>query len=356
VVTAICCLFIVNNETDNNQHYITESFVKKRFGQNGFVQRYDIKHNSWKENASPQFVFSGRGYTQLLVKGEEVDNSLEKSFSDLENKLQFILPALDNAATCRSTTIQEELYKDFCFYCAYLFHLSPFAKAKAPADFVMQLDMDLRHHNLTLLRELQFTDNAIAMMLTKHSEGYKFIIKGENYLQLVFRLQFVKNCRYRAMHFRNYTKWTVYNSPVELPISDIALIDIPESKAAQLFILPICPHRVLIGRSECGSPPPFYTTDSILYGNTLPDDAAEHVLEIICLSAIKAIACKNQMDIRGIRQRAKDRKVSFTKISDLDAVLSAGMKTIDIEKDFSLVPVPNEEFVEYVHSFVRLAE
>lgn len=350
---------IVNNELNNNQHYITESFVKKRFGNDdGFVQRYDVLHDTWKTNASPQFVFSGVGYTQFLEEGEPVDNSLETSFSKLENQLQFILPALDEAAEKKTVTLTEDLYKDFCFYCAYLWYLSPFAKAKAPANFVIGLDLALKNGNLNYLRELQIAEDEIQKMQKQHSEGYQFILKGQNYLQYAFRGEFIRHCKDKAAIFRYKTKWTVYNSPIdiELPISDIALVDYPESKKATLFILPISPHRVLIGRLELGSPPPFHTTDTIVYGNNLTTEAAEDVLDIICLSAIKAIVCKNKMDIGAIRERAKRKGIAFTKIKNLDDVLSAGSKVFDRKKEFRLIPVSKDEYVRYVHSFIGPAE
>ena len=345
-----------NNELNNNQHYITESFVKKRFGNDGFVHRYDVQHNSWKNNASPQFIFSGAGYTQFLEEGQPVDNTLEISFSNLENKLQFILPALDEAAEKKTVTISEDLYKDFCFYCAYLWYLSPFAKAKAPANFVIELDLALKHGNLNYLRELQIAEDEIHKMQEQYSAGYQFILKGENYLQYAFRGEFIRHCKDQAAIFRYKTKWTVYNSPIELPISDIALIDYPESKKAQLFILPISPNRVLIGRLELGSPAPYHTTDTVIYGNVLTTESAEDVLDIICLSAIKAIVCKNKLDIRAIRERAKSKSIAFTKIKNLDDVLTAGTKVFDRKKEFRPIPVSKEEYVRYVHSFIGPAE
>jgi hypothetical protein len=139
----------MNNELNNNQHFITRSFIKKRFGNaEGFVLRYDVQHGTWKTNASPKIVFTRYGYTQFLEQGQPVDNSLEDSFANLESKLEFILAALDNAAANESTPIPDELFKDFCFYCAYLSYLSPFAKAKAPVDFVATLDIHLPYDPL----------------------------------------------------------------------------------------------------------------------------------------------------------------------------------------------------------------
>ena len=346
----------MNNKLDTNQHYITESFVKKRFGVNGFIQRYDVKHNSWKNNASPQFTFSGKGYTQFLEKGQDVDNSLEQSFSSLESKLIELLPALDDAAERNSISFPEDQYNTLCFYCAYLWYLSPFLKAAAPVNFVNELDVNLKNNNWDYLRKRGMPEDVIARMKAQYEQGYKFILAGENYLQFVFRDQFIRNCREKATHFRYRTKWTVYNSPIELPISDIALIDMPEPNVAVLYILPIAPNRVLIGRSPLGSPPPYYSTETIVYGDTLSKEAAEEVLEVICYSAVKAIACKNKMDIKAIRERAKNKKVSFHKIANLDEVLTAGLKVFDREKDLSLIPVTPEKFIKYVHSYVLPAQ
>jgi hypothetical protein len=51
---------------NENQHFITESFVKRRFGTNGAIERYDLKWGSWNTKHSPKFVFAGTGYTPLV--------------------------------------------------------------------------------------------------------------------------------------------------------------------------------------------------------------------------------------------------------------------------------------------------
>jgi len=343
----------VNNDLNNNQHYITESFVKKRFGTDGFVKRYDVKWDKWKLNASPQFVFSGKGYTQLLIDGEPVENSLEESFSKLESRLKCILPVLDRAAKNGAAKFNERLYRDFCFYCSYLWHLSPYAKAKATPEYVHQLDIDLKHGNVKHLQDLQVSEANIVMMQKLHADGYKFIIQGQNYMQWVFRTQFVRNTNKQAGIFRHFVQWKVYNSPIELPISDIALVDYPErGNAATLFILPLSPHLVLVGKLEYGTPMPYYSTDTVIHGDTLSPETAEDILDVICLSGIKAIACKNKMDIAAYRERAKQKKIGFTKITDLEAVLSASTKTFNPEKDFRLIQTNTEGFVKFCHSFV----
>jgi hypothetical protein len=337
--------------TDANQHYITESFVKRRFGKNGSIERYDLKWDSWNTKHSPKFVFAGTGYTQLLVDGEPADNTLEKSFGDIENQLQQIYPVLDAAAKQEKLLVDMDIHKNLCLYCAYLYHLSPFSKANSPALYAMSLDLDLQHGNVQHLQELQMAERDISNMQKLHSQGWKFIVTGDNYLQWTFRVQFVRNANYKAKLFFENTKWTVYNSPIELPISDIALIDYPEANKATLFILPIAPQLVLIGRLEHGTPPPTYT-DSVIYGNSLKTESAEDVLDIICFSALRTIVSKNRMDIKAIRERAAKKNIAFTKVMDLESTLLAGKKIFS-PRTFRLLPVKKDEYAKFIHSFVQ---
>ena len=171
-------------------------------------------------------------------------------------------------------------------------------------------------------------------------------------MQLVFRDQFVRKCKEQAARFRFETKWTVYHSPVELAISDIALIEYPGGKEVTLYILPTSPNQVLIGQWSRGSPASYHSKDTIVYGATLTLEQAEYVLDIICASALKAVACRNKMDIRAIRERAKEKGVRFPRISNLGDVLSAGTKEFDKTKAPRLKPVSHDEFSKYVSSFI----
>ena len=287
----------------------------------------------------------------MLVDGEPVDNTLEKSFGSIENQLQFIYPVLDEAAKHDTLPVDAEIFKTLCMYCAYLYHLSPFSKANSPASYVISLDMDLLHGNVKHLQELKMAEQDISTMQKLHSQGWKFIVIGDNFLQWTFRVQFIRNAFYKAKLFLENTKWTIYNSPIELPISDIALVDYQESNKARLFILPIAPQLVLVGRLEYGTPPPTYT-DSILYGKTLTNESAEDILDIICFSALNTIAAKNRMDIKSIRERAAKKKIGFTKVMDLDSTLAAGTKPFN-PNTFRLLPVKEDEYVTFIHSFVQ---
>ena len=335
---------------DRNEHFISESFVKNRFGINGFVQLFHVEWNKWKPKAaSPQFVFSQRGYTQFLAEGEPVDHTLEESFGKVESKLHDVFPVLDNAAESETTMVPEPIYDTLCWYCAHLWHLSPFAKAKAPANFVMQLNMDLKHGNLRPLQEFGVTAWDTCQILAMHMNGHRFILYGDDFHQWAFRVQCVKGIADRFMMFKHNVKWTVYNSPIELPISDVALIDMPESKEVHSFILPISPNKVLIGRILNGKQTPH--NETIIYGGTLTREEAEKTVEIICLSAFKSVACRNKMDVAGIRKRAKENGVKFARIKDLKAVWEAGTKVFRFKK-YLITPVSKEKYIEFIHSFI----
>ena len=317
-----------------------------------FVQRYDVNYDCWKTDASPKSIFSATGYTQFLEQGQPLDDSLETTFKGLEDQLQFVWPALDDAALWAETRFPEAVYHTLCFYCAYLWYLSPFAKAKAPAEFVRELDLNLQNGNWEYLRQRGIPEDEIQREKAEYEKGYKFVLEGENYLQLVFRDQFVRKCKEQAARFRFETKWTVYHSPVELAISDIALIEYPGGKEVTLYILPTSPNQVLIGQWSRGSPASYHSKDTIVYGATLTLEQAEYVLDIICASALKAVACRNKMDIRAIRERAKEKGVRFPRISNLGDVLSAGTKEFDKTKAPRLKPVSHDEFSKYVSSFI----
>jgi hypothetical protein len=336
---------------NNNQHYVTQSFVKKRFGKNGFVWRYDLINKSWKPNASPQFIFSYDGYTQFLVVGEPLDDSLEIEFQKVEGKLDSIYPIWDKAAENEAMFVCNDTFKDHCFYCAFLWSLSPFAKAKAPANLVMEIDFFLTHGHLAYLKELNLSEQEIQWMQKLHSEGQKFILNGENYLQYVFRQQFIRHCKKTVAMFRYNTEWTVYNSPIELPISDIPIIDYSESRDVTAYVMPVSNNRVLVGRLHHTCP---YLTYPILYGGTLPADIAQNVQDLICLSALKTIVCTHKIDVEQCRNRAKSQNVRFAKVADssLATILNAGQIPFDRSKPFRFIPVTKEKYNDYIAQYV----
>lgn len=125
------------SERHQNQHYVSRVLLK-RFTDAGHLQRFNMQEKKWRR-ISPKKVFSGLGYTQLMAYGA-TDNSVEESFQKVETALPETLKVLDEAAKqSGSTTIDKARYENLCWYCAYLWRNSPFAKAVAAFEFVYQL-------------------------------------------------------------------------------------------------------------------------------------------------------------------------------------------------------------------------
>jgi hypothetical protein len=334
------------SEPTENQHYVSQVLLR-RFTDARYLQRFDIKYNTWKKVA-PKHVFSRLGYTQCIAFGM-VDNSLEQLFGKIERKLPKTLDALVSAAKQHGNSVlTSALYDNFCWYCACLWNISPFAKAKAPLIFVEQLDTDLKHGKTDLLRLRIFNlqERDIEAMQRAHSQGTKFILSGENYRQVLYRIQFNQRCKDDAEKFRYETKWKVYNSPVELPIADVAFFRF-DTNNTTLSILPLSASLVLIGTVKAQP-----SNETIVGSDTLTQDEAEYILDAICLSALTALACKTRAhNIVALRKRAIQKKIQFPRIKDLDAVLSAGLQPFN--GPLVLSPVTHDEYIKFSNSFLE---
>ena len=337
---------------NTNQHYVSQVLLR-RFTTCKRLQRYDLALGQWRRGGTtPAYIFSSLGYNQLIRFGE-YDDGLDQEFQKHESKLPKTLAALDHAATKESTELGPEIYENLCWYLAFLWNMCPFAKAVAPINFIHQIMLDLQHGKLQRLKALGHSDNNIAEIQRFHSQGYKFIITGNNYLQLVYRIVFNDKCRDTYLNFRYTTKWTVYRSPIELPISDVALVQIHEKASnVMLHILPINPTTVLIGKLKFGSNIPT-STDTTVKGGLLTDGEAEYILDAICASAFFKVASRNKIgDIPAFRRRADDKGIRFPIIHNLESVLKAGLIPFESERDFLLTPVKTDEYVKYAHSFI----
>jgi hypothetical protein len=330
-----------------NQHYVSQVLLR-RFADAGYLQRFSVQSNTWKR-VSPKRVFSGLGYTQLLAYGE-TDNSLEASFAKIESAFPLTLKALDDAATRSISVLPVNLYENLFWYCAYVWRISPFAKAKAPGEFVMQLDSDLKNQKTNLLQAIGIPEGDINTIQQLHANGVKFILRGDDYLQVVYRIQFVRRCREDYWWFRHFAKWTICNSPIELPISDIALVQyFDRALDTTFYLLPISPNLILIGSIKTGTH--HQSTDTTIRGSTLNVEEAEYCLDAICLSAVTALIGKSRThDVRALRNRAREKKIRFCKIKDLESVLSAGTKPFN--GPLIVFPVAKGEYVKYVKSFI----
>jgi hypothetical protein len=334
-----------------NEHFVSQVLLR-RFTENGHLHRYHVPTNQWRR-LSPKKVFSSHGYNQLLVFGQ-VDHTLEQAFSRVETPLPKTLAALDTAAGQPITELPVDVFENLCWYCAFLWRISPFAKAAAPADFVFQLDKDLEVGRLEILREvLGYPERICQLYRRQHALGYKVVINSQNFLQLIYRIQFRLKYGEDFNKFRHFTKWTLCRSPIDLPIADVALTQLhflTEQEKVTFYGLPLGPRLLLKGQMPMGRQESSSATT--VKGATMTQVEAEYWQEALCLSAVSELVSTHPIpDILEIRARARAKGIAFTKITDPDAVIHAGQ--LNYAGNFGLVVVPPEQFVKFIHAFVQ---
>jgi hypothetical protein len=337
---------VMSENPFQNQHYISRALIK-RFSTNGIVQKYYVKYDNWGQ-AGLRNTFSSDGYTQMLSQGK-VDNTLEKTFSKVEALLPETLAALDSAAKRNKTALREELYKNFCWYLAFLQCLSPFFKAKSPVDFLDDLHRELIDGSGDIL------DVRLSMSLEEKKyfrhwilNGQKLIIDSKNYLQLLHRVQFNRVCRVYYNRFRFITDWHLCRSPIELPLSDMAITEM-RFPLIHWYSLPIAPRLLLVGRIP--QPEKLPSNQSMVYGVDLPLPNAENWKDLICLQARLALISKTQFpDAYERKLRAIRAGHAFANITEIDKVLAAG--TADFIDEFSFKIVSVEEYKAFCSAFV----
>ncbi len=337
---------------NTNQHYISQCLIRRFAKPDGTIEKYNIKYGKWK-TTGPNGVFSELGYNQLLAFGD-FNNELDDRLKTLEDTLPETLKALDNAAEGKATKFEPQLYERLCQYCSFIWNMSPFSKAAAAVNWVEQIMLDCKYGKSPILSKIGMMANDIAALQKHVGNGGKVIITGKNNLQLVYRLQFAQSIEERYGLFRHSTKWTAFNSPVELPLADMALIKYQEAPKLIMCVFPISPKLVLLGRCPMDKDKIINSTDTIVYGGTLTRSEAEYVRSVVCLSGIFTVVSKNRIeDIKAIRQQAAEKGMKFVKVVNLEAALSAGLAPITSERDFLISPATKEEYVKFVHSFIR---
>jgi len=331
-----------------NQHFVSQVLLR-RFAGNGGLQVFDIKTAKWRRRPqSPKRVFCHKGYTQLLVNGQ-VDNTLEDEFGKVETQLPVTLAALDKAAQKPTTVLPLEVYSNFFWYCAFLWRISPFAKAKAPADFVIRMNKELEIGRSDLLRQVVgVSENDVRAIQKAHAGGKKVIIDSMDFLQLVYRIQFVQRCKEDFIVFRFFTKWAIHHSPVELPISDMAIVQLG-FKSETVYLLPISPHLLLVGTIPNGTQSK--SEETIIKSSTLAQDDAQIMADAICSSALATLASKNIIhDVSAMRRRGEQR-VTYTKVVNPESIVTAGVT--DFNGVFGVRLVDDDEYARFIHLHVR---
>jgi hypothetical protein len=336
------------NNKDERQHYVS-CVLLERFRHSGKpLECFDLKTQEWKPR-SVEKVCSAPGYNQLLLSSD-VNNTIEDSFSKVESRLPKTLRALEHACTQPKTELPKNIYENWCLYCAFLKRTSLFAKPGAVVSFLAQLNMELEKNSYYLFRELGVPQDQINKFREGFAAGGRLIIESENVIQLVYRIQFERMLKLDFTEFVN-CEWTISESPIELPMSDIGLVQIQliGHKAVQ-YLLPIGPKMVLDGifyhDLEKNSPQPN------IAGHRLNKAEAEYRFSVLCMSSVNEIIFSTRCsDIKARLEHARTMGVSFNKIVNPQVGLSAGLKNCDLKYRLQMVSV--DEYVRFIHSFIQ---
>ena len=113
-----------------NQHYVSQVLLRRFKKPGSPLQRYSVQSGDWKPR-NPENVFSAPGWNQLRLYGQ-TDDSLEVEFSKIESLLPDTFKVLEKAAVATLTEPPQRIYRNLCQYCAFLWLVSPFAKAELP--------------------------------------------------------------------------------------------------------------------------------------------------------------------------------------------------------------------------------
>jgi hypothetical protein len=319
-----------------NQHYVSQVLLRRFIDSSGFLKRFSLRRGEWNDRQSTRSVFSSRGYTQLIINGT-VNNCVEDAFGVQESNVPIILHALDDAATREGTTdLGEDVFGKLCFYCAFLWSLSPFVKAVAPQELVRWINLELEKGKTDTLKELSISEADIATLQGYHSKGKKIIIEvTQSNRQALHRVFAQKARKFMYVELRACTDWSICRSPLELPISDVAFARYHLKPGdVKAYYLPVSPHLVVLGKTHVGAPFP-KTLETKVQTVDVPANVAEDFRDAICLSAITAVACKSRLDdIPARRQRAKESGLGIPEINDLESILSAGEENFNGQLNF----------------------
>jgi hypothetical protein len=337
------------NNPNENQHFVSKVLLKRFKIPRNPLQCYQVQTGEWIQK-SPDNACSSPGYNQFLGLNQvDEENKLEADFSAIESRLPKVFNALEEAAKKSATELSAGIYEDLCNYCAYLKLIAPYAKPGAVAAFMFQLNWELERGEKFLLRDLKIPEDTIALWRKEYASGKRVIVEAENALQLFYKFQFNRSYRADSEHLKT-AHWTVFNSPIELPISDVGLIPIGfEDLKLCVYLLPFSPRLLLKGLlyfDQTKNSP-----QRIVKSLTLGADEAEYIFDSICSSAIIEIVCSRMnADVPIAIRRAKSKGIKFLKIQNSEGVLSAGLKKISDDCVFRIVAI--DEYVKSVHSFV----
>jgi hypothetical protein len=336
------------NNPNEKQHSVSRVLLARFKIPGNSLQCYQIQTGEWIPK-SPESACAWPGYSQLLIPGKP-DDTLEKSFSAVESPLPKTFKRLEEAAKKPFTELPPDIYENMCRYCACLKNIGLFAKPDALLGFMIQINMELEKGEYFLLRDCNITEEQLGNLRKQYAQGNRIIIESENAMQLLYTSQFKRWYERDYDMFRSIN-WTICNSPIELPISDVGLVPIvfPSQKVVA-YILPIGRNLVLKGMQNFD--PAKNSPQQGVSGIDLSQEQAEYVFGIICSSAVTEIVCSRQNpDVVASVSRAKENGVTFPEIVNPGAITSAGLVSASDELRF--LAVPEDEYNKLIQSHVK---
>lgn len=340
------------NLDNENQHYISKVLLKRFRLPNEPLQCYQLQSDTW-EPKSVERLCSAEGYNQLLVPGLPTNNVVEASISRVESLLPKTFKALEAAAYQDSSELPLKIYNNLREYCAFLKLSSLFGKASAAVSFLTQLNMELERGRYSLWHELKTPQTIIDGFRKEYEDGGRVIIEAKNVLQLIYRLQFERllDISYAEMAGAD---WTIGVSPIDLPMSDIGLVQVElHSYQAKHFLLPVGQRLLLEG--ILWRDPTKNVRRMTIRGLEFTVEEAEYRFDCICLASIREIIfSREQPDVKAGLERAWKSGLRFARITNPELVLDAGAKDADMH--YSLRCVSGAEYKKFIQSFVMPAE
>jgi len=260
------------------------------------------------------------------------------------------LRAIDVAINGKQLELPVKLYRGLCLYMAFVHCLSPFFKASCPENFLNDLHGQIINGTGDLLDAIKFTPKQIADYRGAILNGKKLVIDSDNYLQFLHRIQFKRLIKvFYYDQFRYFATWHVCRSPIDLPLSDVAITPIP-APSIHWYSMPISPRLLLVGRipqvdNNCSKL-------TIVYFVDLPKKNAENWKDLICLQARAQLVSKDTIpDIAQRRARAIKDGHAFANIAKIDEIKKAG--TINNTSDLKFKLVSHKEFETFINQFVN---
>jgi hypothetical protein len=336
------------NLENENQHYISSVLLRRLKIPNYPLYCYQISTHDWEEK-SVERLCSEEGYNQLVVPGEKTNNSLEASISRVESKLPKAFKALEHSVQFETMELPSAIYQNLREYCAFLKLSSLFSKASAVVSFLHQINMELERGEFYLWKELQVPQGIIDGFRAEHIHGGRVVIESENILQLIYRFQFERLLNSNFWEFSR-TDWAICSSPIDLPMSDVGIVQLHlENLKANHYLLPLGPRLLLEGI--------FYhdqqknSVKTSIRGFQMTLEEAEYRADCLCFSSVREIIfSRRTSDVEARLERAAQAGLNFNRIAKLEQVLSAGTKPASRFYTFKCVSV--DEYVQFIHSFV----